>query len=75
MDKVLVDIKVINGIISTYRRADQDQSRIYGIILGSKKENIYHITDVIYGFIFETENREKKKKELVKLKKLKRSKS
>ena len=67
MDKVLVDINVINGIISAYRRADQDQSRIYGIILGSKKENIYHITDVIYGFIFETENREKKKKELVKM--------
>jgi len=43
------------------------QSRVYGLILGSKKNNIYHITDVIYGFIFEEENPKTNKKELIKI--------
>ena len=67
MDKVLVDTKVIQGILSAYHRADKVQSRIYGIILGSKKNNIYHITDAIYGFIFESENSKTGEKELVKM--------
>ena len=68
MDKVLVDINVIRGIISTYHRANKTQSRIYGIILGSKKNNIYHIIDAIYGFIFEGEEDQKtNKKELIKI--------
>ena len=53
MEKVLVDVEVIKGILNAYTRADKNQSRIYGIILGTKKDNIYHITDVIYGYIFE----------------------
>jgi hypothetical protein len=67
MDKVLVNTNVIQGIISAYHHADQDQTRIYGIILGSKKDNIYHVTDAVYGFIFESENTQKNKKELVKM--------
>ena len=67
MDKVLVDTKVIQGILSAYHRADKVQSRIYGIILGSKKSNVYHITDAIYGFIFESENSKTNEKELVKM--------
>jgi len=67
MDKVLVNINVIEGIISAYRRAEKNQSRIYGIILGSKKNNIYYISEAIYGFIFESENPETQKKELVKM--------
>ena len=53
MDKVLIDVEVIKGIINSYTRADKNQSRIYGIILGTKKDTLYHITDVIYGYIFE----------------------
>ena len=67
MDKVLVDTNVIQGILSAYHRADKAQSRIYGIILGSKKNNIYHITDTIYGFIFESEDPKTNKKELVRM--------
>ena len=67
MDKVLVNINVIQGIISTYHRAEKEQLRIYGIILGSKKDNIYYISEAIYGFIFESENPKTNKKELVKM--------
>ena len=59
MDKVLIDIEVIKGILDAYRRADKNQSRIYGIILGSQKDNIFHITDTIYGYIFENGEDEK----------------
>ena len=65
MDKVLIDIDVVQGIISAYHRAEKDQSRIYGIILGSKKDNVYYITEAIYGFIFEFENEKTKKKNLI----------
>ena len=67
MDKVYVDIDVIRGILSAYHRAGKMQSRVYGLILGSKKNYIYHITDVIYGFIFEEENPKTNKKELIKI--------
>jgi hypothetical protein len=67
MDKVLVNTNVIQGIISAYHHADQDQTRIYGILLGSKKDNIYRVTDAVYGFIFETESSKSSKKELVKM--------
>ena len=67
MDKVYVDINVIRGILSAYHRAGKIQSRVYGLILGSKKNNIYHITDAIYGFIFEEENPKTNKKELIKI--------
>lgn len=67
MDKVIVDTDVIHGIISAYRRADSSQDRVYGIILGSKKDHIYHITEVLYGFIFETKNPKTNQKELVKM--------
>ena len=68
MDKVYVDIEVIRGIISSYHRANKNQTRIYGLILGSKKNNIYYITDAIYGFIFEGEEDPKtNKKELMKI--------
>ena len=52
MDKVLIDIGVVNGIINAYNRA-KNQTRIFGIILGTKKGSTYHISDIIYGFIFE----------------------
>ena len=52
MDKALIDIEVLNGIIKAYNRS-KNQTRIFGIILGTKKDNIYHISDIIYGFIFE----------------------
>ena len=65
MEKVLVDVEVIKGILNAYTRADKNQSRIYGLILGSKKNNIYRITEAIYGFIFEGEEDPKtSKKEL-----------
>ena len=67
MDKVLIDIDVIQGIISAYRRAEKNQTRIYGLILGSKKDNIYYISEAIYGFIFEMENEKTKAKELIKM--------
>ena len=68
MDKVYVDIEVIRGIISSYHRANKSQTRIYGLILGSKKNNIYYISDAIYGFIFEGEEDPKtNKKELMKI--------
>ena len=59
MDKVQIDIEVIKGILNAYKRADKNQSRIYGIILGNQKDNIYHITDAIYGYIFEDGEDEK----------------
>ena len=61
MDKVLIDIEVLNGIIKAYNRT-KNQTRIFGIILGSKKDNIYHISDIIYGFIFEEGEDEKTQK-------------
>ena len=64
IDKVLVDIEVIKGILNAYRRADKNQSRIYGIILGNKKGNIYHMTDVISGHIFEDGEDEKTLKKI-----------
>lgn len=68
MDKVCLDINVIRGILSAYHRCDKNQTRIYGIILGTKINNIYHITDSIYGFIFEGEDEKKtNKKVLMKL--------
>lgn len=62
MDKILVDIEVIRGILNAYKRADKNQSRIYGIILGNQKDNIYHVTDAIYGYIFENGEDEKTNK-------------
>ena len=59
MEKILVDIEVVKGILNAYRRADKNQSRIYGIILGNQKDNIYHVTDAIYGYIFEDGEDEK----------------
>jgi hypothetical protein len=68
MDKVYVDINVIKGILSSYRRASENQTRIYGLILGSKKNNIYHITEAVYGYIFEgREDPKTNKKELIKI--------
>ena len=68
MDKVYVDINVIRGILSSYHRANENQTRIYGLILGSKKNNIYHITEAIYGYIFEgKEDPKTNKKELIKI--------
>ena len=67
MDKVLIDIEVINGIINAYNRA-KNQTRIFGMILGTKKNNIYHIYDIIYGFIFEEgEDKKTHKKDYVRL--------
>lgn len=67
MDKVIIDIEVVNGIIKAYNRA-KNQTRIFGIILGSKKDNIYHISDIIYGFIFEEgEDAKTQKKNYVRL--------
>ncbi len=59
MEKILVYIEVVKGILNAYRRADKNQSRIYGIILGTQKDNIYHVTDAIYGYIFEDGEDEK----------------
>ena len=58
MSKALIDIRVINGIINAYTTSD-NKSRVYGLILGTQKDNIYHITDVIYGYIFEVGEDEK----------------
>ena len=52
MDKALIDIEVLNGIIKAYNRS-KNQTRIFGIILGTKKDKINNISDIIYGFIFE----------------------
>ena len=61
MDKVLIDIEVVNKIIKAYNRT-KNQSRIFGIILGSQKDKIFHITDIIYGFIFEEGEEQKTQK-------------
>ena len=67
MDKVLIDVEVVKGIIKAYNRT-KNQTRIFGIILGTKKDNLYHISEVIYGFIFEEgENKETHKKTYVRL--------
>ena len=67
MDKVLIDIEVINGIIKAYNRT-KNQTRIFGIILGTKNDKIYHISDIIYGFIFEEgEDQKTQKKNYVRL--------
>ncbi len=67
MDKALIDIEVINGIIKAYNRT-KNQTRIFGIILGTKKDTIYHISDIIYGFIFEEgEDQKTHKKEYVRI--------
>lgn len=42
MDKVLIDIEVVNGIIKAYNRT-KNQTRIFGIVLGTKME-----THIIY---------------------------
>lgn len=67
MDKVIIDIDVIHGIISAYRRAEKNQTRIYGMILGTKKDNIYYVKEAIYGFIFYGEEEKTKNIELMKL--------
>lgn len=61
MDKVLIDIEIIKGIINSYSRADKNQTRIYGMILGTKKDNLYHVTEAIYGYIFEDKESSDKK--------------
>ena len=67
MDKAYIDIEVINGIIKVYNRT-KNQTRIFGIILGTKKDKIYHISDIIYGFIFEEgEDQKTQKKNYVRL--------
>jgi len=67
MDKVLIDIEVVNGIIKAYNRT-KNQTRIFGIVLGTKNGRTYHISDVIYGFIFEEgENKQTHKKEYIRL--------
>lgn len=67
MDKALIDIEVVNGIIKAYNRT-KNQTRIFGIILGTQKDKIYHITDIIYGFIFEEgEDQKTQKKNYVRI--------
>ena len=67
MDKALIDIEVINRIIKAYNRT-KNQTRIFGIILGSKKDKIYYISDIIYGFIFEEgEDQKTQKKNYVRI--------
>ena len=61
MDKVLIDIEVINGIINTYNRSS-GQTRIFGLILGTQKNHIYYISDAIYGYIFENTSNDEKDK-------------
>ena len=67
MYKALIDIEVINRIIKAYNRT-KNQTRIFGIILGSKKDKIYYISDIIYGFIFEEgEDQKTQKKNYVRI--------
>ena len=58
MSKALIDIRVITGIINAYTTAE-NKSRVYGLILGTQKDNIYRISEVIYGYIFEDGEDEK----------------
>ena len=51
---VKIEPEVINNIIDSYNSISDKQTRTYGILLGTKKGEIYHITNAIYGFIFET---------------------
>ena len=67
MDKALIDIEIINRIIKAYNRT-KNQTRIFGIILGTKKDKIYYISDIIYGFIFEEgEDQKTQKKNYVRI--------
>ena len=61
MDKALIDIEVVSKIIKAYNRT-KNQTRIFGIILGTRKDKIYRITDIIYGFIFEEGEEQKTQK-------------
>ena len=67
MEKVLVDVEVIKGILNAYQRANDNQVRIYGIILGNQKNNIYYITEAIYGIIFVEKNQKTKEIEFMRL--------
>ena len=50
---IKIDIDVINNILTSYNRANTNQTRVYGIVLGTQKDDTYHITNAIYGYIFE----------------------
>lgn len=57
---IKIDIDVVNNILTSYNRANTNQTRVYGIVIGTQKNNEYHITNAIYGYIFE-EGKEKDK--------------
>ena len=50
---IKIDIDVVNNILTSYNRANTNQTRVYGIVLGTQKNDTYHITNAIYGYIFE----------------------
>lgn len=50
---VNIDINVLNSIITSYRTLPENQTRAYGLILGTQKGETYYITDAISGFVAE----------------------
>ena len=53
MSSVLIDIDVVDNILTSYHRAIKNQTRVYGIIFGTKNKTEYKVTNAIYGYIFE----------------------
>ena len=57
---IKIDLDVINNIILSYNRLSEHQKRVYGVLLGTKNLDTYHVTNAIYGFIFEEKKLEEK---------------
>ena len=50
---VKIEVDVLNQIISFFNRVNSNQTRVYGIVLGTQNKDVYHITHAIHGFINE----------------------
>lgn len=50
-----IDIDVTESILKAYSRRNKDQSRVYGILMGTiEGKETYHIKNCIHGYIYES---------------------
>lgn len=50
-----IDIDIAENILKAYARRNRNQTRVYGILLGTiEGKGIYHIKNCIYGYIYES---------------------
>ena len=50
-----IDIDIVENILKSYARRNRNQTRVYGILLGTINGNgSYHIKNCIYGYIYES---------------------